>query len=122
MRYFNFTRLIQRYSVPFTVIVPGAGRYNDMGEYVANEKVEKQLTGAIISLKEERIYRSEGMLTRNDRQLYMLQPLENALIGATVIYEGRQFKITEDVDNSMWTGVYTYLLKHVSAFTEEVGG
>lgn len=116
MQYFDFSRLIKKYSVPFTAQIETQGEYDAKGEYKPKEPKTYEFNGTIISLKEDKIYRSEGMLTSNDRQLYMLSPIENSLLGAKVIYQGKTFTIMQDIENAMFTGVYTYLLKHVSAF------
>lgn len=118
MKYFNFDALIDKYSVDFTVISTGDGHYDDMGEWVTGTEKTTQMSGAIISLKEDKIYRSEGLLTSNDKQLFMVNPLPKGMIGSTVIYKGNKYKIQETVENSEFTGVWMYVLKHISAFNE----
>ena len=116
MKYFNFDALIDKYSVDFTVISTGEGHYDDMGEWVTGTEETTQMSGAIISLKEDKIYRSEGLLTSNDKQLFMVNPLPKGMIGSTVIYKGNKYKVQETTDNSDFTGVWAYTLKYVSAF------
>lgn len=116
MKYFDFTGLIRKYTTSFKVISSGKGYYNDLGDYVESEPTESLMQGAIISLKEDKIYRSEGLLTEQDRQLFMTEPLPKGLIGSKVIYKGNKYKVQESTDNSEFTGVYAYVLKFVSAF------
>lgn len=114
---FNFTRLIEKYSVDFVAEIPSDnGYYDDMGEYVKGEAKKVELRGAIISHKLSKIFRSEGTLTGQDRALYMLKPLEKSLQGAKVIHEGKIYSIGDLHENSTFTGVWAYTLKYVSAF------
>lgn len=118
-QYFNFKRLVEKYSVDFVAEIPSAnGYYNDMGDYVKGEPEKVNLRGAIISHKQSKIFRSEGTLTGQDRALYMLSPLGNALKGAKIVYEGKLYSIGDLLENSGFTGVWSYTLKFVSAFSE----
>lgn len=119
MANFNFVRLVNKYSTEFTAIIPSKGYYNDAGDYVQDAEQEITLTGAIIAHRESKIFRSEGTITQQDRALYTLKPLENALQGAKVIYKGNTYRIGETLDNGEFTGVWYYNLKYVSAFDEE---
>ena len=115
-QYFNFQRLIEKYSTDFIVEIPSEGDWNDAGEWEAGAPKQKTLHGAIISHSESKIYRSEGTLTGQDRALYMLEPLENALHGAKVIHGDNVYSIGDLLNNAPFTGVYAYTLKCVSAF------
>lgn len=117
MSYFHFERLINKYSREFTATYKtGGGRYDDKGDYTSGEVVKETLTGAIINFKESKTYRAEGTLKTQDKRLFMLQPLKSALIGATVIDNGNEYRIEEATENAMFTGVYSYVLRWVSAF------
>lgn len=116
MQTFNFARLVKKYASEFTAITVAEGHYNSAGDYVKGETVEITDKGAIISFKESKIYRSEGTLTTMDKRLFSLKPIDNALIGCTVVYEGNIYKIEQGVDNARFTGIYTYLLRYVSVF------
>lgn len=118
MSFYNFQRLIKKYSREFTVISKGKPTLNAAGDRVSGETTETILCGAIIGFAERKIYRSEGNLTEQDKALHMLEPIDNALIGATVIFKGNEYKIQEQrgKDNAEFTGVYSYTLKWVSAF------
>lgn len=116
MQYFNFTRLVEKYMNEFTLLVPTVGEYNDSGDWVDGEATKKVMRGAIISFKESKVFRSEGTLTANDKRLFTLEPLEKALIGSEIIYGNNKYKIDSETENAEFTGVYSYLLKFVSAF------
>lgn len=117
MAYFDFSRLINQYSTDFTVITAASGGgYDDMGEAIIAEPKKITMHGAIISHKESKIFRAEGTLTANDRRLFMLQPIDGELIGATAVYNGRKYNIEDCTENARFTGVYAYTLKYVSAF------
>lgn len=116
MAYFDFNRLIDKYSSEFNVLSSSEGYYDEYGEYQAGKPAQSTMRGAIISLKEDKIYRSNGVLTENDRQLFMKVPLPAGLIGSTVVYKGNKYKVQNSTENAEFTGVWNYLLKHISAF------
>lgn len=116
MQYYNFKRLIEKYSTRFTVFLPNGGEYDDSGDFVANKDTKRKLTGAIISHRQVKIFKSSGSLTEQDRALYMLTPLDDALKGAILIHEGKQYRIGDLLENAAFTGVYSYTLKYISVF------
>lgn len=116
MAYFNFARLIEKYNCEFTAVIQSEGYYDDSGEWVKGEETEIPMTGAIIGFKESKIFRSDGTLTAKDKHLFMLQPFDKALKGATVIYKGEKYNVEAETENADFTGVYAYVLKYVSAF------
>lgn len=116
MAYFDFTNLIRKYMTSFTAVIPAKGSYDDKGDWVAGTPVERTLQGAIISMRESRILRSEGVYTAKDRALYMLEPLDKALKGATIIHDGAKYSLASEHENAEFTGVWAYILKYVSVF------
>lgn len=119
MQYFNFNNLIAKYESTFKAVLPSEGYYDESGEFVKGETKTEELTGAIISFKESKLFRSEGTLTTNDKRLFMLTSLGEILDGIKVIYDGRQYTVEESTDNAKFTGVYAYILRYVSAFKED---
>jgi len=119
MAYFNFNRLIEKYTTEFIAVIPSAGEFDDTGKWVDSGETKQTLQGAIIGFTESKLFRSEGTLTVKDKHLFMLEPIDKALLGATVIYENEKFSITDDKSaNAKFTGVYSYVLKFNSAFNE----
>lgn len=116
MQYFNFNYLIEKYKTTFTVKIPSTGHYDDYGDWQAGTPQKLTLTGAIISHRESKVFKSEGTLTEQDRALYMLEPLTFALQGAKVIHDGKLYTISSALQNAAFTGVYAYTLKYVSVF------
>lgn len=118
MSYFDFSNLIEKYSTEFTVLVPSNGEYDEYGEWKPEtvEKVKK--TGAIISHRQSKIFKSEGTLTEQDRALYMLEPIDISLEGSKVVHEGKLYTISSELENASFTGCYNYSLKYVSVFSE----
>lgn len=116
MQYFDFTQLVEDYSSDFTVITYGESGIDDRGYRVKGEKKEISLRGAIISRGENVIFRSDGKLTAKDKRLFMLTPIDNALLNSKVVYENEVYDIQSSTDNSKFTGVWAYVLKYVSAF------
>lgn len=116
MKYFNFDALIDKYSVDFTVISTGDGHYDDMGEWVTGTEETTQKQGAIIGISDTKMYRSEGLLTAQDKELYMRESL-GAYDNTHVVYNGNKYKVESmPHDNHEFSGVWAYTLKYVSAF------
>lgn len=115
---YNFNRLIKKYSSEFKTITLINGYYNDNGDWVKGDEAETTMTGAIISFTEDKIYRSSGTLTSNDKRLFTLEPINNALKGSKVLYDGKVYSVEQSRDNAKFTGVWAYTLKYVSAFNE----
>lgn len=118
MSFYNFQRLIRKYSREFTVITKGKSTVNEYGDRVSGEETKTTLYGAIIGYAERKVYQSAGNITEQDKALHMLEPIDNALMGGTVIFKGNEYKIEtqKGKDNAEFTGVYSYTLKWVSAF------
>lgn len=117
-QYFNFKRLIDKYSTEFTAIIPSTGKYDDLGDFVEGTPTKETLTGAIISMTENRVIRSEGVYTTQDKDLYMFEPLSEALQGAKIIHEGKEYRIGNELENGAFTGVWHYTLKFCNTFNE----
>lgn len=119
MQYFDFSGLIGKYCVPFTVVSKSSGSYVS-GQWQEGAETETPLTGAILPLPERKIYQPGGTYTAQDRYLYTLEPIADALRGGSVRYGGREYQIEEDRDNGQeqFTGVSVYLLKWVRNFDQ----
>lgn len=116
MKYFNFDSLIKKYSCEFKAITFTNGYYDDLGDWVKGDEIETSLTGAIVSFTESKIYRSSGLLTSQDRRLFMLEPIPDALKSSKVIHDNKVYSIESSEDDANFTGVWSYTLKWVSAF------
>lgn len=121
MQFFNFSRLVNKYKSEIKAITFSESTLNDNGDWVKGEKTEITLQGAVISHRESKIMRSEGSLSTKDKRLFTLEPINKALQGSKVIFEGNVYGIEENTDNAKFTGVYAYTLKWVSAFKEDSG-
>ena len=119
MRYFDFSRLINKYRSQFSAIIFLEGYYDDKGDWVKGTNEEITVYGAVISHRESKVFRSEGRLTEKDKRLFTLEPISNELQGSQVVYEGNVYSIMDNVENAKFTGVYAYTLKYVSAFKEK---
>lgn len=117
---FNFQRLIEKYSTDFVAEIPSeGGKWDDMGEWGAGEPKKVTMRGAIISHRENKIFKSGGTITEQDKALYMLEPLKSSLQGAKILHEGNSYSIGSLLENSEFTGVWAYNLKWCSAFDKE---
>ena len=116
MQYFDFNDLIERYSCDFTVIGNGKTEYNDLGDKVVTPTSTSVKRGAIIGINERRIYRSDGVLTEKDKDLYMTESL-GPIDKTFVIYDGNKYSVqTNPHSNHEFTGVWQYTLVWISAF------
>lgn len=116
MQYFDFSSLIAKYTTDFTVITRNADGYDDRGVWQKGQETRTKTKGAIIAFKESKIFRSDGKITAKDKQLFMTKALPQALIGASVEHKGQRYMIESELENAEFTGVYSYLLRWVSAF------
>lgn len=115
-QYFDFSSLIADFANRFQVVTYTEKGYDSAGDWQEGNKKTTELTGAIVNFKESRLYRSDGSITTKDKRLFMQKRLPEALVGATVVYKGQTYKIDSELENAEFTGVYSYLLKWVSAF------
>lgn len=115
-QYFDFSSLITDFENPFQVVTHTGSGYDAAGDWQEGQETITELKGAIIGFKESRILRADGAITAKDKRLFMRQRMPDALIGATVIYQGQKFKIESETENAEFTGVYSYLLRWVSVF------
>lgn len=115
---YNFQRLINKYKSEFKSITLSKGHYDECGDFVKGEETEIVLYGAIIKHRDSKIFNSNGTLTAEDRRLFTTEPIDKALQGSKVIYEGNVYSIMDSGENAKFTGVYSYTLKYNSAFKE----
>lgn len=118
MQYFNFSQLICKYSRPFTFELKAKGAYDDLGEWVTPENAVISMTGAILSVRDSKLYQPEGVYTAKDKILYTLTPIDNAMLGAQIIFKDNVYTVEDSTgaDDADFTGVYIYQLKWVSVF------
>nr|DAD87162.1 MAG TPA: head closure knob [Siphoviridae sp. ctM4P7] len=110
---FDFTDLIEKYSVPYTLIIPGEnGGFVD-GYYQEATATRREMEGAIVPYKESRIYQSGGSLTNEDRELYSSEKLEFEK-NLYVEHSGKTYKVDTEADYGDYADVYVYGLKRVS--------
>lgn len=123
MSYFNFSRLIAKYSRPFMVAVRSEGSYDSKGDWKEGEPIYTEINGAIMAISQRKVYNSNGIYTTLDKSLYMTSPIDKALLQAEIIFNDNVYKIEEvrGADNDVFTGVYNYILKYVSAFGGDTG-
>lgn len=120
MQYFNFSRLVSKYKSEFKSITLTGGYFDDRGDWIDDFKSQTTIEGAIISIKENKIYRAEGTLTEKDKRLFTLMSIDSeALQSSKIIYDGNVYSIESSSDNSKFTGVWAYTLKWVSAFKDD---
>ena len=114
---YNFTRLITKYSNPFTLVTLSGGGYVG-GKYVEGTETETTLTGAIVPVSDSKIYQSGGVLTQKDRQLYMKTPISNSLTGAKVKYKGNEYNIEQETNYEDYADAYVYTLRWVKQLSD----
>lgn len=122
MQYFNFSRLVNKYSSEFTAITLVSGYYDNKGDWVDAETVELTKSGAIISYGDKTIYNSNGAITEMDKCLLSLEKIADKLIGIEFIYDENIYTIQTAKENAKFTGVWKYTMKYVSAFKKKLEG
>jgi hypothetical protein len=120
-RYFNFDRLVKKYSRPVTLNIRQKGSYSG-GIYHEGEEETVVIAGAVISMKMQSGNNSGGNYSAEDKHLYTLSPIPHALENVTVEFDGKMYTATVDRDsgNEPFTGVYVYYLKWIKPFDSEV--
>lgn len=115
--YFNFDNLIDKYSVDFTLLTKSNDDYDDLGDKITDSIEETQKRGAIFGISDTKIYKSNGVYTEKDKQLYAKESL-GKIDELYVIYDGNKYKVEQqpNAGDMQFTGVCAYVLKWVSAF------
>lgn len=121
MQYFNFTRLIEKYSQDLTVEIPAEGKFNEKGVYEAGKVTKENIRGAVIRHKKFKSFRNEGTVATIDSTLYVLKKLPNAFTGCLLNDGNNLYHIGAELENGAFTGVYAYDLKYHSAFDKKEG-
>jgi len=117
LKLYNFNRLIDKYSVEFTLVVASEGHY-DGGEYVKGAEVETACKGAIVPISDSKIYQSGGTLTTKDRQLFMRVPINQPLKTVKVRFKGSAYSIEQETNFDDYSDAYIYLLKWVGGLSD----
>lgn len=114
-QYFNFDLLLEKYKSTFTLVTEGNGFYNDAGDFIKPNITTVEKQGAIIGIKDYKIFRSAGVLTAQDKELFMTEPLGD-ICDAYVLFEGNKYKIESiTANNNEFTGIWSYILKLVKS-------
>ena len=109
---YDFTRLINKYSVEFSL-------HKTQGRYVAGKweqggELVTTMRGAIVPLSDQKIYDSGGTYTRQDRELYVTEPLRAPLSDFFVVYKGNTYAIEEARNFEDYADAAVYVLKYQS--------
>lgn len=113
MKLYDFTGLINKYSVSFDVVSETEGAY-DGGIYIPGKTVTEAFTGAIVPIAERKIYQSGGAYTTQDKQLYTHKRIPDALLKGKVRYKDCDYSIEEGIDHSDFCGAFVYTLKRAN--------
>ncbi len=109
MKLYDFTRLINKYSVEFCLHQTQgsfvAGKWEQGGERV------KKMRGAIVPMKDKKLYDSGGTYTSKDRELYLTQPLRGDLSSYNVVYRGNAYAVEEGRNFEDYADAAIYVLK-----------
>lgn len=112
MKLYNFKRLINKYSVTFSL-------HRTQGSFVGGRwelggEVIGEMRGAIVPLSEKKIYGSGGTYTTQDRELYLTKPLTHPLSDLKVVYKGNSYSVEDGRNFEDYADVAVYTLKWVS--------
>ena len=117
MKLYNFTRLINKYSVPFC-LHRSQGSYVG-GKWVQGGEVVTPMRGAIVPVSERKVYDSGGTYTTQDRELYLLKPLEAPLSQYRVVYKGNVYAVENGRNFEDYADASMYDLKWQSKKVSE---
>ena len=112
MKLYNFARLINKYSVTFC-LHKTQGRYVS-GKWEQGGEIVKEMRGAIVPVSDTKIYQSGGTYDKNDRELYMMQPLPKPLSDWKVVYKDKEYTVEVGKDFADYADVAVYTLKAVN--------
>lgn len=118
MQLYNFTRLINKYSVPFSLHRTQKGGYVS-GKFEPGEETVEEMRGAIVPVSQRKIYDSGGTYTAQDRELYILKPLEAPLSEYRVVYKGNVYAVENGRNFEDYANAATYDLKWQSKKVSE---
>ncbi len=118
MQIFNFTRLVNKYSKKITVITLSKDKFDSKGDLIKGEEKQTVMQGAVIRHRTSKIYNSNGVLTDDDYALYLTEKPKFDLIGSIIVVDNQKFKVQSKLDNSEFTGVWSFNIRYVSAFKE----
>ena len=113
MKLYNFKRLINKYSVDFTLIQAGKGEFV-AGKWEQAESESIPMRGAIVPMGEHKVYSSGGTYSNQDRVLYLTTPIKSPLSGLKIIHNGNTYTVEEGRDFESYADVSVYTLKWVS--------
>lgn len=113
MKLYNFTQLIQKYSVPFSLHHTEKGGYVS-GKYQPGTETVTEMMGAIVPISQRKIYDSGGTYTEQDRELYLLKPLEGPLSEFQVVYKGNTYAVETGRNFEEYADAVIYTLKYQS--------
>ena len=112
-----FPRILSRLQGLYRLHIRQEGVY-DGGVYCPGETEIKDTYGACIAMKRPSMNDSGGNYAKEDKHLYLLNPIPHALENVKVECDGQMYTITIDRDhgNEPFTGVYAYYLTWISKF------
>ncbi len=125
----DFTRLIGKYSKPFTITFPGEGSYVG-GQWIETEGETVSALGAILPVagtakshaaSDGIIQALGGSYELSDRVLYTTQPIDRSLKGAVLRYKDESYHIVGESDYGDYADAYIYALKRVNILDTDQG-
>lgn len=128
--YYNFKRLIKKYTVSFFVQLPANDKQfendevDDLGKPIVPEyAAQKPFKGAIIPFNSREVYQSGGRITEGDRQLYIDAVSNENIQGelylppkTRVIHQNRVYFVEGEGNYLDFSHFILYTLKEVEPF------
>ena len=114
----DFSRLIQKYTVPFVMLEETDGQYDqdNGGIWVPGAVQEVPVSGAVLPLSNEDIrYDESGTYTAKDRKIFTYTELK---LGRKVIVAGIDYTLQEEKDYGRQAGIYIYFAKRAGGVDE----
>ena len=100
---YDFTRLLEKYSVSCELIREGGGGSYVGGNWLPEPAAPPEMVkGAVIPMKDQKVYQSGGTYTQGDREFITLARIK--------------YHVESENDYSIYAGFHDYNLKRVGAF------
>lgn len=109
MKLYDFKRLIDKYSVTFSLQRVG-GKFVS-GKWEHGDDIIEEMTGAIVPISDKKVYGNGGTYSTQDRELYVKTPIGHPLSDVKVIYKGNAYSVEEAKNFEDYADAVVYVLR-----------
>jgi len=114
MKLYNFSRLIQKYSVTCKLETAVDGKWS-AGIYQEGKTTTTDINGVVVPISEERIQDSGGSYKKGDCEFITTETIE-ITDKSHLIYRGKRYKLENSTDYSDYADFNIYVARGASNF------